>query len=135
MVVVGAGPAGLTAARELAARDFKVTVLEQGSAPGGQLILAKAPPLKEKIGWLIEYLTRQAIRQGADIQYNINADREIIESFHPYAVFLATGGEAAAPKNPRLRIGRSDDSDANPDRRKEVLRQGYCSGRLRYDWA
>lgn len=100
VVIVGAGPAGLTAARELAARDFKVTVLERGSAPGGQLILAKAPPLKEKIGWLIEYLTHQAIRQGADIQYNINADREIIDSFHPYAVFLATGGEAAAPRIP-----------------------------------
>jgi len=100
VVVVGAGPAGLTAARELAARDFKVTVLERGPAPGGQLILAKAPPLKEKIGWLIEYLTHQAIRQGADIQYNINADKEIIDSFHPYAVFLATGGEAAAPGIP-----------------------------------
>lgn len=100
VVVVGAGPAGLTASRELAARDFKVTVLERGSAPGGQLILAKAPPLKEKIGWLIDYLTHQALRQGVDIQYNINATREIIDSFHPYAVFLATGGEAAAPRIP-----------------------------------
>ena len=100
VVVVGAGPAGLTAARELAARDFKVTVLERGSAPGGQLILAKAPPFKEKIGWLIDYLTHQALKQGVDIQYNINANKEIIDSFHPYAVFLATGGEAAAPRIP-----------------------------------
>lgn len=100
VVVVGAGPAGLTAARELAVRDFKVTVLERGSAPGGQLILAKAPPLKEKIGWLIEYLTHQALRMGVDIRYHIDATREIIDSFHPYAVFLATGGEAAAPRIP-----------------------------------
>lgn len=100
VVVVGAGPAGLTAAKELAARDFKVTVLEQGAAPGGQLILAAAPPLKEKITWFTQYLTQQAVKQGAEIQYNTKADRELIDSYHPYAVFLATGGEALAPKIP-----------------------------------
>lgn len=100
VVVVGAGPAGLTAARELAARDFKVTLIERGPAPGGQLILAEAPPRKEKIGWLIQYLTRQALKQGVEIQYDTTATRALIESYHPYAVFLATGGEAAAPKIP-----------------------------------
>ena len=100
VVVVGAGPAGLTAANELAARDFKVTVLEQGGAPGGQLILAAAPPLKEKIDWFIQYLTHQALRQGVDIRYNTRAAKEVIESFRPYAVFLATGAEAAAPRIP-----------------------------------
>lgn len=100
VVVVGAGPAGLTAARELAARDFKVTLIERGPAPGGQLILAEAPPRKEKIGWLIQYLTRQALKQGVEIQYDTTATRALIESYHPYAVFLATGGEAVAPKIP-----------------------------------
>ena len=100
VVVVGAGPAGLTAARELAARDFKVTVLEKNSRPGGQLILAQAPPYKDKIGWLIEDLTRLATRQGVVIEYNTTASREVIESYHPYAVFLATGADAAAPNIP-----------------------------------
>lgn len=100
VVVVGAGPAGLTAARELATRDFKVTLIERGPAPGGQLILAEAPPRKEKIGWLIQYLTRQALKQGVKIQYDTTATRALIESYHPYAVFLATGGEAVAPKIP-----------------------------------
>ena len=106
VVVVGAGPAGLTAAKELAARDFKVTVLERGTAPGGQLILAAAPPLKDKINWLTQYLTRQAVKQGVDIQYNTKATRTLIDSYHPYAVFLATGGEALAPRIP------GSDSDA-----------------------
>lgn len=100
VVVVGAGPAGLTAARELAARDFKVTVLEQGGAPGGQLILAAAPPLKEKIEWLTQNLTRLAVRQGVVIQYNTKATREVIDGYRPYAVLLATGAEAAAPRIP-----------------------------------
>lgn len=98
--MVVAGPAGLIAAEELATRDFKVTVLERGSAPGGQLILAAAPPLKEKINWLIRYLTGQAEKRGVKIEYNTTADRELIERYHPYALFLATGGEAAAPRLP-----------------------------------
>lgn len=100
VVVVGAGPAGLTAANELAARDFKVTVLEQGDAPGGQLRLAAAPPRKEKIDWFIQYLTHQALRQGVTIRYGVRATREVIESCRPYAVFLATGAEPLAPKIP-----------------------------------
>lgn len=100
VIVVGAGPAGLTAAKELAERGFTVTVFEQGAAPGGQLILAAAPPRKEKIEWLTQYLTRQAVQLGVDIQYNTKATRVLIESYHPYAVFLATGGEAVAPGIP-----------------------------------
>lgn len=106
VVVVGAGPAGLTAAKELAARDFNVTVLERGADPGGQLILAAAPPLKEKIDWFIQYLTHEALQQGVTIQYNTKATKEILDSFHPYAVFLATGAEALAPRIP------GSDSDA-----------------------
>lgn len=100
VVVVGAGPAGLTAANELAARDFKVTVLEQGADPGGQLRLAAAPPRKEKIDWFIEYLTRQSLGLGVTIQYNTKATREIIDGLRPYAVFLATGAEPLTPKLP-----------------------------------
>ena len=100
VVVVGAGPAGLTAANELAARDFQVTVLEQGDAPGGQLLLAAAPPRKEKIDWFIQYLTHQALRQGVTIRYGVKATREVIDGCRPYAVFLATGAEPLAPKIP-----------------------------------
>ena len=100
VVVVGAGPAGLTAANELAARDFRVTVLEQGDAPGGQLILAAAPPRKEKIDWFIEYLTQEALRRGVTIRYNTKATREVIARYQPYAVFLATGADAVSPRIP-----------------------------------
>lgn len=100
VVVVGAGPAGLTSANELAARDFQVTVLEQGGAPGGQLLLAAAPPRKEKISWFVEYLTRQALVQGVNIRYNTRATKEIIDEYRPYAVFIATGAEPLAPNIP-----------------------------------
>lgn len=100
IVVVGAGPSGLTAARELASRDFDVVLLEKGDKPGGQLNLAKIPPRKEKIGWIIDNLTNSATKQGVSIKYNTTATKQIIDSYKPYAVVLATGGEALTPKIP-----------------------------------
>lgn len=98
VIVVGAGPAGLTAARELACRGFKVTVLEKEAEPGGQLLLAKVPPHKEKIGWAIADLTRLALNSGAEIIYNTAATQAVIDAYNPYAVIVATGGQAAVPK-------------------------------------
>lgn len=105
VVIVGAGPAGLTAARELAARKFKVTVLEKESVPGGQLQLAKMPPLKEKMIWCYEDLEFQAKKNGAQILYNTTATKELVASYHPYAVFIATGANAFKPGIP----GAKDD--------------------------
>ena len=100
IVIVGAGPAGLTAANELAARGFKVTVLEKNESAGGQLILAAAPPYKEKINWFIEELTHSALQRGVTIQYKVSANKAVIDQYHPFAVIVATGAEAAAPKIP-----------------------------------
>ena len=100
IVVVGAGPAGLTAAKELAARDFQVTVLEQNAEPGGQLILAEAPPYKEKIGWFIRELTLLARQQGVTLCCNVTVNKKTIDKYQPFAVIIATGGEAAAPRIP-----------------------------------
>ncbi|MBT9779852.1 FAD-dependent oxidoreductase [Clostridium sp. MCC353] len=100
IVIVGAGPAGLTAAKELAARNFQVTVLEKNAEPGGQLILAETPPYKEKIGWFIQEMTLLALQQGVTIRYNVTADKKIIGEYQPFAVIIATGGEAASPRIP-----------------------------------
>ena len=53
-VVIGAGPAGLTAADILAQRGFFVTVFEKNAMPGGQINLASAPPEKVKTAWMID---------------------------------------------------------------------------------
>lgn len=84
----------------MTARDFKVTVLEKNAEPGDQLLLAKVTPHKEKIGWLIEELTHLATQQGVTIEYNIKATKEVIDTYHPYAVIFVTGGEAVSPRIP-----------------------------------
>ena len=56
VVVVGAGPAGLEAARVAAARGHRVVLLEAAPSPGGQLRLAAALARRREIvaiaGWL-----------------------------------------------------------------------------------
>ena len=59
IVVVGSGPAGLTAAELLARRKFKVTLFEKENVLGGQIDLAVKPPHKDKLYWCIEDLVRK----------------------------------------------------------------------------
>lgn len=64
VVIIGAGPAGMEAARVLAIRGFSVTVLEKEAEPGGALLQAGKPPHKEKILLFVDYLKRQLDRAG-----------------------------------------------------------------------
>lgn len=98
VVIIGAGPAGLSAAEHLGARGFKVIVLEKDAVAGGQLQLANKPPLKDKIDWCIEDMVSAAQRNGAEIRYNTPATVELVETLQPYAVVLATGGMAIKPR-------------------------------------
>ncbi len=100
VVVVGAGPAGLTAAREAAKRGFKTVLLEKNAQPGGQLILAAAPPHKDKMFWAINDLTANAKAAGVEIKYNCKVTEDILKSYKPYAIILATGGVSVHPRIP-----------------------------------
>jgi len=98
VLVIGSGPAGLMAARELAQRQFKVTVIEKEDTCGGQINLADKPPFKERLIWCVEDLKAQAEAAGAEIVLNTTADRELVESYNPYAVILAAGAYASKPR-------------------------------------
>lgn len=97
VVVIGAGPSGLTAARELAARDFDVTVLEKAATAGGQLNAANKPPHKDKMNWAINDLENRAKAAGAKILYKQKVDEESLKKLAPYAIVVATGGKAVVP--------------------------------------
>ena len=99
VVVVGAGPAGLTSAELLADRGFSVTVLEKENAPGGQLVLAAAPPHKEKIAWCIEDLVTACNKKGVEIKLNTTATKDLIKEYEPYAVIIACGADAVKPRS------------------------------------
>ena len=103
VAVVGAGVAGLTAARVLAERGFAVAVLEKNARAGGQINLAAAPPHKEKIRWCVDDLLVKCEKLGVDIRYNIADPLELLRNQKPCAVFLAAGANEIVPKIPGVK--------------------------------
>lgn len=99
ILVVGSGPAGLTAAELLAKRGFSVTVAEKSGKLGGQVDLAVKPPHKDKLFWCIEDLHTSCRKLGVEILINTEVTKEFVEKFEPFAVICATGAAAIKPKS------------------------------------
>ncbi|MPW27162.1 NAD(P)-binding protein [Alkalibaculum sp. M08DMB] len=97
--IIGAGPAGLEAARILAKRNYKPVIFEKSNQVGGQLQLANKPPKKEKINWLINYLKTQVDKEGIEIKYRTMPTVADLEALNPYAVFVAQGSNPIVPKS------------------------------------
>ena len=102
VVVVGAGPAGLEAARVAAERGHEVTVLEAASQAGGQILLmTKNPRRKEMIG-IVDWRLAELERLGVEIRHDTWAEAGDVLALGPDAVIVATGG---IPQNPPLATG------------------------------
>ncbi|WP_417601258.1 FAD-dependent oxidoreductase [Pararhodobacter oceanensis] len=92
VVIVGAGPAGLEAARVAGERGHKVTVFEAADQPGGQIRLtAQSPRKKEMIG-IIDWRMSECAHLGVNFRFNTIADAEDITAENPDIVIIATGG-------------------------------------------
>jgi 2,4-dienoyl-CoA reductase-like NADH-dependent reductase (Old Yellow Enzyme family) len=92
VVIVGAGPAGLEAARVSALRGHHVTVFEATDRPGGQVaIAAKVSRRKELIG-ITDWLHAEAELAGARFRFNTYAEAADILAEQPDIVIIATGG-------------------------------------------
>ncbi|MEK7787402.1 MAG: NAD(P)-binding protein, partial [Chloroflexota bacterium] len=70
VVVVGAGPAGLEAARVCAERGHRVVLFEATGKPGGQIRLAARAPRRQDIIGIVDWLYAQTRRLGVDIRLN-----------------------------------------------------------------
>ena len=94
VMVVGAGPAGLEAARVAAQRGHDVTLYEKESSAGGLLGFAEAVKgPHENLGRLRSYLIRTAELAGVKLQLGTEVTKELIASEAPDAVILAVGGK------------------------------------------
>jgi 2,4-dienoyl-CoA reductase-like NADH-dependent reductase (Old Yellow Enzyme family) len=77
VVVVGAGPGGLEAARVAGERGHDVVVLEAAARPGGQIVLAAALKRRREIIGVVDWRMRECERLGVAFRFN---------------AFIATGG-------------------------------------------
>jgi 2,4-dienoyl-CoA reductase (NADPH2) len=90
IAVVGAGPAGLSAATVAAGRGHQVTLFEASSEIGGQFNMAKTVPGKEEFHETIRYFNRQIELTGVDLRLNTRVKAEDLTQAYD-EVILATG--------------------------------------------
>ncbi|MCV2867589.1 FAD-dependent oxidoreductase [Defluviimonas sp. WL0002] len=91
VVVVGAGPAGLEAARVAAERGHRVDIFEAQPRVGGQFRLAGEQPRRAQILDLMDWYERQFEKLQVRLHLNTYAEAEDIRALSPEAVVLATG--------------------------------------------
>lgn len=92
VVIVGAGPAGMEAARVAGERGHEVVVFEAAGAAGGQIRLtAQSPRRKEMIG-IIDWRMAQCEKLGVTFRFNTIAEADAVRAEDPDVVIVATGG-------------------------------------------
>lgn len=92
IVIIGAGPAGLEAARVAAERGHEVVVLEAMSQAGGQVRLTAQSERRREMIAIIDWRLAQCEKLDVDIRYNCWAEADEVLQENPDVVIVATGG-------------------------------------------
>lgn len=98
--IVGAGPAGLTAAWAAATRGHRVTLFEKEETPGGWLKVACLPPHKDELRTLLEHLIYRAEQAGVEFRLKEEARAEVLQKAAPDVLILAPGASPLIPSIP-----------------------------------
>lgn len=92
VTIVGAGPAGMEAARVASERGHAVTVFEAADRPGGQIRLTARQERRREMMSIIAWRQAMCDRQGVTFAFNTLADADAVLATDPDEVIIATGG-------------------------------------------
>ena len=128
VLVVGAGPAGMTAALTAFRRGHSVTLYESTNRLGGQLHLAASPPGRQEFAQFAQDLEHQIKVLGIPVVLNTVVDKAVIAAAKPDCVLLATGAKPLLPPIPGLDLSIVADAWEVLENRKETGRRVVVIG-------
>ena len=93
VVVVGAGPGGLEAARTCAERGHDVVLFEAQDRVGGQMVLmARASQRQREVAGIVDWLAAEIDHAGVDLRLSSPVGASEVLAEAPDVVVIATGG-------------------------------------------
>ena len=107
VVVIGAGPGGLEAARVSAARGHDVVLIEKDEKVGGQINTAVKGPKRDSLSGIARWLEGQVRKLGVDLRLGTEATAETVLAEKPEVVVIATGGDPDVGPSRRARGERA----------------------------
>lgn len=98
VLVVGAGPGGMEAARIASLRGHRVTLCDRNPRLGGALLLASIT--NRRMEPVLNYMKREIEKLPIEVKLNAQVTPVLVEKMRPDVVVLALGGAASAPEVP-----------------------------------
>ena len=97
ILIAGAGPAGMAAARQFAVQGHKTIICEQKKETGGLLALASKAPGRGELNDIIDFFKNEIQRLDIEIRYDTQLTLDLINEVNPDKVILATGSMPDMP--------------------------------------
>ncbi|MFX1298520.1 MAG: FAD-dependent oxidoreductase, partial [Promethearchaeota archaeon] len=105
IMVIGAGPAGLEAARVAGIRGHEVHIFEKDDKIGGLLNIIWIPPGRNEFKRMIENYSYWIQKYGINLHLNQEVTFNRVKEFNPDVVLLTTGSKPIKPSIPGIDRG------------------------------